>query len=142
MEGSEVSVGRPWVYVTVVPDPAAAWIPASGVTVPDGITYALPPPAYVGDTDADGPITAIVPAPEDDSGSTGPAFFSSVVPSSATEVATATSAGVVTVAEADPVRGWLNRLYWNISVKIRWTMVFSALCGMVPFRMAVCRAVP
>ena len=96
----------------------------------------------MGETDADGPITAMVPPLVADSGRAEPAFLSSVVPSSATDVATATSAGVVTVAEGEPVRGWLNRLYWNISVRTRWTMVFSALSGMVPFLMAVCSAVP
>ncbi len=64
------------------------------------------------------------------------------MPVSATDVATATSAGVVTVAEVEPVLGWLNRLYWNIWVKMRWTMVFSALRGMVPFWMSVLSAFP
>ncbi len=55
-------------------------------------------------------MTATVPAFEAASGRTEPAFFSSVVPSSATVVPTAWFAGVVTVAEVEPVRGWLNRL--------------------------------
>ena len=41
---SEVSVGRPWVYDTVVPEPAAACSPCSGVTWNGAVTYALPPP--------------------------------------------------------------------------------------------------
>ena len=57
-------------------------------------------------------------------------------------MATATCAGVVTVAEVVPVRGWLNRLNRNISVKTRCTIVFSTLTGMVPFCTAVCSAVP
>jgi hypothetical protein len=69
-------------------------------------------------------------------------FFSTVVPPSATVVPTAPSAGVVTVAEVDPVRGWLNRLYWNIWVRMRCTIVFSALRGMVPRRMADDSALP
>jgi hypothetical protein len=44
-----------------VPAPAADWSPWSGLTVCDGTTYALPPPPYVGDADADGPIPATVP---------------------------------------------------------------------------------
>jgi hypothetical protein len=76
------------------------------------------------------------------SGRTPPAFFSSVVPASATWPASATCAGVVTGAEVEPVLGWLKRWYWNIAVRIRCTMVFSALFGMVPFSTAVCSAVP
>ena len=71
--------------------------------------------------------------PPDDSGSTEPAFFSSVVPDSATWVVSATCPGVVTVAEGVPVRGWLNRPNWNISVRTRCTIVFSTLFGIVPF---------
>jgi hypothetical protein len=63
-------------------------------------------------------MTAIVPPCEAASGRTPPAFFSSVVPASATWVATATCAGVVTVSVGEPVRGWLNRLNRNISVRI------------------------
>ena len=55
------------------------------------------------------------------------------MPDSATWVASATCAGVVTVAEGVPVRGWLNRSNWNISVSTRCTMVFSTLFGIVPF---------
>ena len=55
-------------------------------------------------------------------------------------MATATCAGVVTVSVGVPVRGWLNRLNRNISVKTRCTIVFSTLIGMVPFWMAVCSA--
>ncbi len=49
---------------------------------------------------------------------------------------------MVTVAEVDPVRGWLNSLYWNITVSTRCTMVFSTLLAMVPFCTSVCSAVP
>ena len=63
-------------------------------------------------------MTAIVPPCEAASGRTPPAFFSSVVPASATWVATATCAGVVTVSVGEPVRGWLNRLNRNISVRL------------------------
>ena len=80
--------------------------------------------------------------PEEDSGSTPPSFLSSVVPASATSVASATCAGVVTVSVGEPVRGWLNRLNRNIWMKTRCTIVFSTLIGMVPFWMAVCSAVP
>ena len=80
--------------------------------------------------------------PAEDSGNTPPSFLSSVVPASATLVVTATCAGVVTVSVGVPVRGWLNRLNRNISVKTRCTIVFSTLTGMVPFWMAVCSAVP
>jgi hypothetical protein len=38
MAGSDVSVGRPGWYATLVPEPAAALIPASGLTVPEGST--------------------------------------------------------------------------------------------------------
>src|ERR1700722_10981286 len=123
-------------------------MPASGVTVPDGITYALPPPAKGGEMDADGPTTAIDRPPEPpeppaaDSGSTEPAFLSSVVPASDTDVTRATWPGVVTVAVGEPVRGWLNSLYWNITVSTRCTIVFSTLLAMVPFCTSVCSAVP
>ena len=78
-------------------------MPSSGVTVEDGITYALPPPAYVGETEAAGPITAT--DAEFGSGSVPESFFSSVVPASATWAASDWWAGVVTVAPGDPVRG-------------------------------------
>ena len=87
-------------------------------------------------------MTAIVPPCEAASGRTPPAFFSNVVPASATWVATATCAGVVTVSVGEPVRGWLNRLNRNISVRIGCTIVFSALFGIVPFSTSVCSAVP
>ncbi len=71
-------MGRPWAYWTVVPGPAAAWMPCSGVTLKVEVTYALPPPVSVGAAaDAAGPIR--VP----------PSFFSSTVPASATAVETA-----------------------------------------------------
>ena len=44
MGASDVSVGRPWVYETGVPVPAAAWMPCSGVTSNGDVTWALPPP--------------------------------------------------------------------------------------------------
>ena len=71
-----------------------------------------------------------------------PEFFSSVVPASATCVASATCAGVVTVSVGEPVRGWLNRLNRNIWVKTFCTIVLIALTGIVPFWMSVCSAVP
>jgi hypothetical protein len=80
--------------------------------------------------------------PPEDSGSAEPVFFSSVVPDSATWVASATCAGVVTVADVDPVRGWLNSLNRNISVSTRCTIVFSTLFGIVPFCTAVCSGAP
>ena len=80
--------------------------------------------------------------PEEDNGSTEPAFFSSVVPDSATWVVSATCAGVVTVADGVPVRGRLNRPNWNISVRMRCTMVFSTLFAIVPFWTPVCSGVP
>jgi hypothetical protein len=69
-----------------VPDPAADWMPCSGVTVCDGTTYALPPPPSVGEAEADGPMTATVPAFLAGIGSVWPLFWSRVVPVSATRV--------------------------------------------------------
>ena len=80
--------------------------------------------------------------PPEDRGSTPPPFLSSVVPASATDVASATCAGVVTVADVDPVRGRLNSLNRNISVSTRCTIVFSTLFGIVPFCTAVCSGAP
>ena len=71
-----------------------------------------------------------------------PLFCSSVVPASATWSASAWCAGVVTVLPGAPVRGSLNRLNRNISVSTRYTIVFSALTGIVPLLTAVCSAVP
>ena len=106
----------------MVPVPAAAWMPCSGVTLKVEVTWALPPPVSVGAAEAAGPITATVPAPVAASGRVPPEFFSSTVPASATEVETAWWAAVVTVALVDPVGGLLNSLNLNISVRMRLTM--------------------
>ena len=108
--------------MTVVPGPAAAWIPCSGATLNVEVTYALPPPVSVGMADAAGPITAIVPPPLARTGRVLRLFLSSTVPASATVVETAWFAGVVTVAVVEPVGGLLNSLKRNISVRIRLTM--------------------
>jgi hypothetical protein len=65
-----------------------------------------------------------------------------VVLVSATSVPTAWCAGVVTVAEVEPVGGLAIRLKRNISVRIDWTMVLSTDRGMVPFCTAVCSGDP
>ena len=75
-----MSVGSPWVYVTLVPRFAAARIPCSGVTLNGAVTWALPPPLSVGAAEAEGPITATAPAPDAGSGSIPPVSFSSTMP--------------------------------------------------------------
>jgi hypothetical protein len=109
----------------VVPGPAAACRPCSGVTLNVEVTYALPPPVYCGCAEAAGPITATEPPPDDFSGSVPRPFFSSTVPASATAADTAWCAGVVTVALVDPVGGLLKSLNRNISVRMRVTIWFS-----------------
>ena len=48
----------------------------------------------------------------------------------------------MTTPLVDPVGGWSNRLNRNISVRTRWTIVFSTLTGMCPLLMSVCSALP
>ena len=49
---------------------------------------------------------------------------------------------MVTVAPVEPVRGSLNRLNLNISVRMRYTIVFSTDLAIVPLRTAVSSGVP
>ena len=93
---------EPLLYVTVVPDGAAAWMPASGVTVPLELTPALPPPSVCGLVEASAPMTAI-DVSEEDSGRMLPEFFSSTVPSSASCVASFWLVEFVAVADGDPL---------------------------------------
>ena len=91
-------------------------MPASGVTVEDGITYALPPPAYAGETDAAGPITAT--DCDDDSGSVAAWFFSRVVPAAATWSASDWWAGVVTVSVVDCALAHAAEVYLRADVEV------------------------
>src|ERR1035438_4252656 len=97
-------------------------MPCSGVTLKVEVTRALPPPVYIGEADAAGPITATEPPPDALRGSVAPLFFSSTVPASATAAETAWCAGVVTVAVREPAGGLLNSLKRNSSVRIRVTI--------------------
>src|SRR5262249_40688930 len=117
--------------------PGRGW----GVRLNGAVTNALPPPVSLVAAEAAGPITATVPPWLADSGRV-PLFFSSTVPSSATWVATAWCALLVTLSWVLPVGGLLNKWNRNISVRIRAHMPSTTDLAMWPCRTAFSRAVP
>ncbi len=132
-------VDEPSLKLTLIPLPARAVMPCSGVTVPLELTEAEPPPAVSGLADASAPMTAIDEVLAELSGRMLPLFLSSTVPSSASWVASDWSAALVAVCAGEPVGGLSNSPYANISVSTLETRELSVAMDTDPEETADCQ---
>ena len=126
----------PGAYCTVIPEPARLVMPCNGVTVPEDVTAALPPPTVRGEALPLAPMTAIDRTVDVFSGSTL-LLRNRTVLSAAICRAVVLCAADVTVAPVEPCGALSNRPNVNISVRMRPTMLFSLACDTWPFCTAV-----